>query len=142
MEAMAWGVRNLPKLTLDEKAESHEGEIHAEPAAAAPVTADAAMAELETGLGTIETLARSGHDGLHEAIEHVMQGPLVALKAAPALAPQERTRLDGALRQFGQQLGKVHAAADAKDASALTAALLKARAALKLVTTVLQPRRP
>lgn len=120
---------------------AHEGEKHetAASAVATPVlpTADALTA-LQTGMATIDALAKEGKEGIHEEIEKLEAGPIASLMVDTSIATDKKNRLEASLKQLKAQLGKVHDAADKKDTATTASELKKAHAALKLVEATLK----
>lgn len=123
---------------------AHEGEDHGSDVATsvtAPteiLTTTAALTALNEGMTTIDGLVETGKDGIHEEAEKLEKGPIASLMADTSIAADKKPRLDAALKQLGEQLGKVHDAADKKDAAATTAELKKAHGALKLIEAIVK----
>lgn len=119
----------------DEKHEEHHSEA---PATEAKTVSKAtnvqeALSEIQTGMKTINTqISENKHDALHNEIEKI-EASINALKEKAGLEGDKKTRLEASLKQLSTQLGKVHSAADAKDAEKTKAEFKKAEGALKLV---------
>lgn len=132
----------LAAFTVFQPSLAHEGEDHdAAPAVAAPVQAmpaAQALNELQTGFTTIDDLAASGKDGLHEEIEKLEKGPVASLLADNSISANKKTRLTASLKQLTAQFGKLHDAADKKNTAQIAIELKKAHGALKLVEAVLK----
>jgi DNA-binding transcriptional regulator GbsR (MarR family) len=118
--------------------EKHEGQ-HTEAPAAAPkavataTDAQGALTEIQAGMKTISTqISENKHDAMHDEIEKI-EASIKALKEKSALEGDKKTRLEASLKQLSTQLGKVHSAADAKDAEKTKIEFKKAEGALKLV---------
>lgn len=113
------------------------GDAHHEAAAKAPVstaaTAQDALTEIQSGMKAVATQVAEGkHDTLHDQIEMIEKN-IAALKEKSGTEGEKKARLDSSLKQLSTQLGKVHSAADAKDAEKTKAEFKKAEGALKLV---------
>lgn len=123
---------------------AHEGEKHeAVVTSSAPTSTSvtvmstaASLAALNEGMATINALATAGKEGIHEEAEKLEQGPIASLLADTTISADKKPRLDAALKQFGEQLGKLHDAADKKDTAATTTELKKTHAALKLIEAI------
>lgn len=117
----------------DEKHDEAHHESTAKAPAATVVTAEEALAKIQSGMKTISALVAEGkHDILHDEIEKI-EGSIAALKENKTLESDKKTRLESSLKQLSAQLDKVHSAADAKDAEKTKAEFRKAEGALKLV---------
>jgi hypothetical protein len=113
------------------------GEAHHEATAKAPVataaTAQDALTEIQSGMKAVATQVAEGkHDTLHDQIEMIEKN-IAVLKEKSGTEGEKKDRLDSSLKQLSTQLGKVHSAADAKDAEKTKAEFKKAEGALKLV---------
>ena len=118
--------------------EKHEGQ-HTEDPAIAPkaistaTDAQGALTEIQAGMKTISTqISENKHDAMHDEIEKI-EASIKALKEKSGLEGDKKTRLEASLKQLSTQLGKVHSAADAKDAEKTKAEFKKAEGALKLL---------
>lgn len=119
----------------DAKHEEHHAEASAADSKASAATKDAqsALAEIQAGMKTISTqISENKHDAMHDEIEKI-EASINALKEKSALEGDKKTRLEASLKQLSTQLGKVHSAADAKDAEKTKAEFKKAEGALKLL---------
>ena len=117
----------------DEKYDDAHHESSVKAPAATVVTRQEALTEIQTGMKAVATQVAEGkHDSLHDEIEKIESSTAV-LKEKAGLAGDKKTRLESSLKQLSTQLGKVHNAADAKDAEKTKAAFKKAEGALKLV---------
>lgn len=119
----------------DEKHEDahHESTAKAPAAAATAATAQEALTEIQSGMKAVATeVAEGKHDTLHDQIEKIEKS-IASLKEKSGLEGEKKARLDSSLKQLSTQLGKVHSAADAKDAEKTKAEFKKAEGALKLV---------
>jgi hypothetical protein len=118
--------------------EKHE-EKHTEAPAVAPkaistaTDAQGVLTEIQAGMKTISTqISENKHDAMHDEIEKI-EASIKALKEKSGLEGDKKTRLEASLKQLSTQLGKVHSAADAKDAEKTKAEFKKAEGALKLL---------
>lgn len=118
--------------------EKHEGQ-HTEAPAIDPkalstaTDAQGALTEIQAGMKTISTqISENKHDAMHDEIEKI-EVSIKALKEKSVLEGDKKTRLEASLRQLSTQLGKVHSAADAKDAEKTKTEFKKAEGAFKLV---------
>ena len=119
----------------DEKHEGHHTEAATADSKATTTATDAqsALAEIQTGMKTISTqISENKHDAMHDEIEKI-EASIKALKEKTGLEGDKKTRLEASLKQLSTQLGKVHSAADAKDAEKTKAEFKKAEGALKLL---------
>lgn len=118
--------------------EKHEGQHTEAPAADSKATATAtdaqsALAEIQAGMKTISTqISENKHDAMHYEIEKI-EASINVLKEKAGLEGDKKTRLEASLKQLSTQLGKVHSAADGKDAEKTKAEFKKAEGALRLV---------
>lgn len=117
----------------DEKHDDAHHESASKPPAATAVTEQEALTEIQTVMKLVATQVAEGkHDTLHDKIEKI-EGSIAALKEKSGLEGDKKTRLESSLKQLSTQLGKVHSAADSKDAEKTKAEFKKAEGALKLV---------
>lgn len=119
----------------DEKHEGHHSEAPATEAktVSKATNAQEALSEIQTGMKTINTqISENKHDALHNEIEKI-EASINALKEKAGLEGDKKNRLESSLKQLSTQLGKVHSAADTKDAEKTKAEFKKAEGALKLV---------
>ncbi len=116
----------------------HEGQHteapSADPKAVATATdAQGALVEIQAGMKTISTqISENKYDAMHDEIEKI-EASIKVLKEKSALEGDKKTRLESSLKQLSAQLGKVHSAADAKDAEKTKTEFKKAEGALKLL---------
>lgn len=119
----------------DEKHEGHHAQAPAADSKVGTTATDAqgALSEIQAGMKTISTqISENKHDAMHDEIEKI-EASIKSLKEKSALEGDKKTRLEASLKQLSTQLGKVHSAADAKDAEKTKVEFKKAEGALKLV---------
>lgn len=130
---------------LNQPAFAHGDEDHgAQPhettteAATPAMTAQEALASIQTAMGTVGSQIDAGQfDLTHEEIEKI-DAAAKSLKTSATVAEDKKARLESSINQFVAQLGKLHTVTDAKDAEKSLAEFKKAQGALKLVESVLK----
>jgi len=101
-------------------------------------TAPEALAEIQAGIKSVGEMVNDGKlDGVHVEIEKIEAASKV-IKEKAAVDGNKKTRLEAAIKQFNTQIGKVHIAADGKDAKKTKVEFKKAEGALKLVESALK----
>jgi len=122
---------------------AHEGEDHNHETAAKAVifkaaTAQDALAEVKASVKLLaDDVEGAQFDAIHEDIEKT-EGSIRAIQAKANLDGDKKARLEASLKQLSAQLGKLHAASDAKNADKTKAEFKKVEGALKLVENALK----
>lgn len=126
----------------DEKHEGQHTKAQAsESKTVATVTdAQSALTNIQNGMKTINMqISENNYDAMHNQIEKI-ETSINVLKEKAGLEGDKKTRLDASLKQLSTQLGKVHSAADAKDAEKTKAEFKKSEGALKLLESHIKQR--
>ena len=120
--------------------EDHGTQPHetATEAATPAMTAQEALASIQTGMDTVGSQIDAGQfDLTHKEIEKI-DAAAKSLKTSATVAEDKKARLELSINQFVAQLGKLHTVTDSKDAEKSLAEFKKAQGALKLVESVLK----